>query len=386
MNPVEELSIDTRRQNIVNFFLIITLLIVSFLLGEWVLDNFFFSLSYAHRILISCILYGIIFVFTFYYAHRTAISSYEMGFHTLYLPKSLVIGFLATAGYLVVVLAFQMPLKYEPIISSAYPSVIDILILFSFTFLIGLTEEGAFRGYIQANYMKIFSQFKAIILTGTLFGILHIPSYIISGNYFNIASLPSLILIGLLLGYIRVHTGNIWGVVVAHCTWDFYMFLYVPQLDLGAPVSEITALLVASGAMWGTIVLAMVLAKKWLDRPEQLPAELKRAYSHKISKLATKSWELQQIVSQYKMSGLFQAPIIEKYTNRIQIYEESIAFLEEIIPQINEFNYKRIQSLVPLKLKAIKVQNLMKLRQYANRLSELEQQLKLLQKEIVLSK
>ena len=275
-----------------------------------------------------------------------------------------------------------MPLKYEPIISSTYPSILDILILFGFTFLIGLSEEGAFRGYIQSNYLKIISQFKAIVLTAILFAFLHIPSYVISGNYYSIASLPSLILVGLLLGYIRIHTGNIWGVVIAHGTWDFYMFLFAPAVDLGAPVSELIPLLVASGAMWGSIILSMFISKKWVDRPEQIPAELEWGYSQKIRNLLKKNWDLQQMVANYRMIGAPYYTIIEKYANRIQMNEESIAVLKEFIPLINKSTYKVIRKLIPLKLKAIKLQNLMKLKQHAYKRPKLEQDLFTLQKEL----
>ncbi len=210
-----------------------------------------------------------------------------------------------------------------------------------------------FRGYIQANYLATVSQIKAVLLTGMLFALLHIPSYLVSGAFLNVLGLPSLILIGLLLGFTRIYTGNIYGVILVHTTWNYYLFLFSPVVTTETEISEMIIPLVASLAMWGTLVLAMLIAKRWIDRPAQIPAELSREYSFKIQSLLKKVWSLQQAPSYLYL------PMRNIYSTRIKTCEDNIEILKESIPEINEFTYKVIQQLVPLKMKMAKVQNLL---------------------------
>ncbi|MFX1295214.1 MAG: CPBP family intramembrane glutamic endopeptidase [Promethearchaeota archaeon] len=368
-------STPERIKNIYLFYFIILGLLLGFLIGEVLITEFILEnpLTLFENMIPSSILYVLLLIVTLIYARKTQTNTYEMGFHSLYLLKSIAIGFLTTSGYLIVVMAFRMPLIYS--------SVLDIFIIGAFAALIGLTEESMFRGYIQANFLHEISQMKSIFFTGILFAFLHIPSYIISGAYLNIASVPSLVLIGLILGFIRIRTGNIWSVIIAHTTWNYYLFLFTPEITESTPIEIVLAVLIASLAMWGSILAAMFLAKLWIDRPEQIPDELHREYSIKIISLGKKIGELQYIISTLQRSGYPQSQKIITYSNRIKTYEEFIVILKEYLPQINKLNYKVLQKLIPLKLKLNKVQNLM-LISYHPRLSNLKRKEVLLETEI----
>ena len=365
-----------RTRNVYIFYLIIFAMLLGFLIGEKLIETFILKspVPFFEHMIPSSLLYGIFLVFTYFYARRTNTSFYDMGFHGAYVPKSLFIGLLATSGYLLAVAIFQMSLNY--------PSVVDISILLLFTLLIGFTEETLFRGYIQANFQKEISQMKTVVFTGILFAFLHIPSYLISGSYLNLLSIPSLILIGLILGFIRIHTGNIWGVIIAHATWDFYQFLFTPEIPLNPDLMDLIPILVASGCMWGTIVLSMILAKHWIERPRQMPEELIREYSLKMENSMEQIWRLQRAISVLEMRGFPMRRKIDRYNIMIRTTEESIEILKELIPKINELTYKQIRKLLPLKMKWVKIKNLLSLSGTPARLAILQSTLDILEAQI----
>ena len=364
-----------RRSKILSFYMIIFGVIIGFLTTEALIEEYVlhYNLTFFEHMIPSGILYGVLFVIILFFTQKTNMSYTDLGFHGRYAGKALVIGFLATSGFLIAVVAFQKPLFYT--------SFVDILIIFCFSLLIGLTEETAFRGYIQGSYMKITSQMKAIFLTGILFAFLHVPSYLISGNLFQLVSLPSLVLVGLIFGFIRVHTGNIWAVIIAHATWDFYIFIFIPSIDLGS-IPEMIFALAASGAMWGSILLSMFVAKKWVDRPDQIPKELVHAYTLKINDLLDRIWNLQQTINAMQVSGMPIFPMITRYSSRIKMDEGFIKIYKEYLPQINESNYKIIQKLVPCKTKLVKIEHYLILGGPPPRIAELEMRKKALEAQI----
>ncbi|NVM30264.1 MAG: CPBP family intramembrane metalloprotease [Candidatus Helarchaeota archaeon] len=373
-HPINVMAAE-RRSKILSFYMIIFGVIIGFLTTEALIEEYVlhYNLTFFEHMIPSGILYGVLFVIILYFTQKTNMSYADLGFHGRYAGKALVIGFLATSGFIIAVVAFQKPLFFT--------SFVDILIIFCFSLLIGLTEEAAFRGYIQGSYMKITSQMKAIFLTGILFAFLHVPSYLISGNLFQLISLPSLVLVGLILGFIRVHTGNIWAVIIAHATWDFYIFIFIPSIDLGS-IPEMIFALAASGAMWGTILLSMFVAKNWVDRPDQIPKELVHAYTLKINGLLDHIWNLQQTINAMQVSGMPLFPMITRYSSRIKMDEGFIKIYKEYLPQINESNYKIIQKLVPFKTKLVKIEHYLILGGPPPRIAELEMRKKALEAQI----
>jgi membrane protease YdiL (CAAX protease family) len=367
--------VDEQQADVYRFYLLIFGLLVSFIVAETLIEEFVlgFRLTLFQHMIPSALLYGVMLLVTFWWAGKTDVSTEQMGFHADYLAKSVAIGLLATSGYLVAVLAFQIP-----------PSTVlihEIVLLLGFTFLIGLTEESVFRGYIQTKYHESLSQFKAVLLTGILFALLHIPSYIISGAFANLIGIPSLILVGLILGFIRVRTGNIWGVIIAHATWDFYLFLFTPEISMEASIAELIPALVASGAMWGTILLAMIVAGRWIDRPTQIPGELAHEFELKITSLVSHIMRLGGIVSG-GVQGFVESYAVGRYAEKIRMEEEFLQVYKKYLPFISQDTYKLIKELVPRKLKVIKLKMYLARGGPPQRLQQLEDRKMLLENEI----
>jgi len=363
-----------RIRNIFKFYFIILAILLGFMIGEKLIEDFvlLYPISFFEHMILSSLLYVILLVFTLLYAKHTNTGNSEMGFHGSYVPKSLFIGFLATSGYLVAVIGFQIPLNYT--------SAALITELLFFTLLVGITEEAMFRGYIQANFQRESSQMRTVLLTGFLFAFLHIPSYIVSGNYLSIFGLPSLILIGLILGFTRVYTGNIWGVAIAHATWDFYMFLFTPEIMMDW--TTLIPVLVASLLMWFSILSSMFIAKLWIDRPTQMPGELAQEYSHKIESLLQRNGRVQKKLSSLQLSGFPDQQKLDLYYSEIKSDDESIEIIKKYIPEISEFNYKILRKLIPLERERIRMENLLKLSANSARKAKLQTALASIEVEI----
>lgn len=363
-------------KNTYTYYFILLAVITAFLVGQTLLEEYVTGSpgTFFEQMIPVSILYVFLLGYTLVWARRTQVSNNEMGFHSLYLTKSLAIGLLATSGYLIAVLAFQIP----PTFTAGW----QILLLFGFTLIIGLTEESAFRGYIQGNLMRKCSRVKAVLMTGILFALLHVPSYLISGNFLNLAAVPNLILVGIILGYIRVHTGNIWGVIIAHTTWNYYLFLFIPDISSASTLMELIPALVASGGMWGSIVLAMVVAKLAIDRPEQMPDELGNSYQMKIESLMKHIWKVQQRFPSTELIGLAQSHLANRYATRIAMEQQFIDVYKEYLPLINEKTYKIIRELVPNKLNLIKIENYIAMGGAPMRIHQLELRRSMLEQKV----
>ncbi|MHA1265837.1 MAG: lysostaphin resistance A-like protein [Candidatus Helarchaeota archaeon] len=365
------------------YYLILFSLLISFLIGETLIERYLlgFELNIFQHMIPASILYSFLFLLTLWWGKRTGVVSSEMGFHRSYLLKSIAVGLLATSGYLLAVAAFQISLQYS--------SLWEIFAFLLFTLLIGLTEETSFRGYILTQFSKGYSQFKAILFTGILFALLHIPSYLISGQFLNLISVPSLILVGLILGLLRIHSGNIWGVIIAHSTWDFYLFLFAPDLSPDSSLMALIPILVASSAMWGTLLLSVLVAKKWIDRPTQIPLELAHEYQIKIQSLLNHLFKLQRLLAGGQAYYFSPTSLQTKYSEKVQLEEKYIEIYKTYLPLLNEKTYKIIQELVPKKLKLVKIQTYFSrggsslyLEQLQRKKSKLEQEIQVLESQL----
>jgi membrane protease YdiL (CAAX protease family) len=365
---------SSKTGNIFKFYFIILAFLLGFMIGEKLVEEFVLSepVSFFDHMILSSILYVILLIFTLLYAKHTNTSNYEMGWHRSYLPKSIFIGLLATSGYLIAVIGFQIPPNYT--------SAALITELLLFTLLVGITEESIFRGYIQANFQRGSSQMRAVLLTGLLFAFLHIPSYIISGNYLGLFGLLSIFLIGLILGYTRVYTGNIWGVILAHATWDFYMLLFTPEITMDW--TTLIPALVASLSMWGSILSSMFIAKVWIDRPTQMPGELAKEYSFKIESLIQRNERIQKRISSLQLRGVPNQEKLDLCYSEIKLDDESIEMTKKYIPEINEFNYKNLRKLMMLERKRMKYENYLKLNRYSFKKANLQAALTSIEVEI----
>lgn len=78
--------------------------------------------------------------------------------------------------------------------------------LFYFALLPGICEESLFRGFVLGGLNNSTGKWKAILLSGVMFGIFHLDPY----------RLLSTTILGILFGYITVTTGSIFPAMLAH--------------------------------------------------------------------------------------------------------------------------------------------------------------------------
>ncbi|HWP48276.1 MAG TPA: type II CAAX endopeptidase family protein [Candidatus Limnocylindrales bacterium] len=83
----------------------------------------------------------------------------------------------------------------------------------------GICEEMLFRGFILSGFLKGFHRETAVILTGILFGIIHLDIY---------RFIPTSLL-GILFGYLVLKTGSILTAMLAHTT-NNSIILFLAQI------------------------------------------------------------------------------------------------------------------------------------------------------------
>jgi sodium transport system permease protein len=120
----------------------------------------------------------------------------------------------------------------------------------------GICEEILFRGFILSGFLKGFHKKTAIILTGILFGIIHLDIY---------RFIPTSLL-GVLFGYLVVKTGSILTGILAHITNNSIILILaqvVPPEGINMAVEEpkqIPILLLLTACM------TLVLSFRAMDR------------------------------------------------------------------------------------------------------------------------
>jgi membrane protease YdiL (CAAX protease family) len=84
-----------------------------------------------------------------------------------------------------------------------------------------ICEELVFRGLIQKNFARMLSPSRAVVFTGTLFGLYHLNP---------IQTLP-LIGVGIYISYLRQSSGSIWTSMAAHFAFNFFSVCGIFILD-----------------------------------------------------------------------------------------------------------------------------------------------------------
>lgn len=148
------------------------------------------------------------------------------------------------------------------------PPVTNVSQLLMAVFTIGLVpalvEEFLFRGVILRGYER-FGSTTAIVMTGVLFGVLHI----------QLMSVPSIILLGIVISYVVYRTNSIFAGVIYHFVHNtvtvFFLFIQnilqkftggiesLPQQDLSAIPDEAFIFAYAFWAIIGLGALALFI-------------------------------------------------------------------------------------------------------------------------------
>jgi membrane protease YdiL (CAAX protease family) len=90
------------------------------------------------------------------------------------------------------------------------------------TLLVGISEEGLFRGYIQTHLQKFYA-WKAIFIQAILFGFWHFVWNLYPFNPFAMAQyIATTFFIGLLFGYFYSKAKNLVPLILTHGLWNSF--------------------------------------------------------------------------------------------------------------------------------------------------------------------
>lgn len=147
----------------------------------------------------------------------------------------------------------------------------DTVLAFALFFLVALGEELIYRGYVQVNLAEGMPVALALVVCSVIFGV----SHGLNPN-FTWLGLLNIVLAGLVLGYARLVSGNLWLPIAYHFAWN-----YVQGAVLALPVSGVRfgGLLVAidsgtapwltggafgpEGGLIGTVILVTSFPVLW---------------------------------------------------------------------------------------------------------------------------
>ena len=84
-------------------------------------------------------------------------------------------------------------------------------------FVVSLNEEIMVRGYLLNNLSDSVNKYIALIITASLFGIMHLGNPNVS-----VVGFINIILAGILLGIYYIHKQNLWFPIGIHFTWNLF--------------------------------------------------------------------------------------------------------------------------------------------------------------------
>ncbi|QZE13839.1 CPBP family intramembrane metalloprotease [Halosquirtibacter laminarini] len=97
----------------------------------------------------------------------------------------------------------------------------EISISIIYFFVVALSEEILFRGYILRVLMDRFSKFHALIISALVFMLLHI----FNPNLSSIAWI-NIFLLGISFGITYIYTNNLWLPISFHFSWNLFQTLF----------------------------------------------------------------------------------------------------------------------------------------------------------------
>jgi membrane protease YdiL (CAAX protease family) len=111
--------------------------------------------------------------------------------------------------------------------------------------VVGVAEEMALRGYLQAALTRGIGFWPAAILLSIGFGALHVPN---SGE--GLIGLITAGLAGVVFCYSLWRSGSLWWAIGAHTSWDWAQSYFYGVPDSGGMVSRHLLVSHAAGATW----------------------------------------------------------------------------------------------------------------------------------------
>jgi membrane protease YdiL (CAAX protease family) len=168
----------------------------------------------------------IIFIFVKFVERIKFVS---LGFQTKNRLTDFVIGIvlgllIMVLGYVILIFFNEIEFKnmiFKPLL------ILKSIVLF---FIVSLTEEALFRGFVLRNLTISFNKYVALILSSVLFSLMH------SFNpNIDLLGYTNLFLAGLFLGIAYIHTKNLWFPIALHFSWNLFQTFFgfnVSGLDM----------------------------------------------------------------------------------------------------------------------------------------------------------
>lgn len=123
-----------------------------------------------------------------------------------------------------------------------------VALIFPFWLLQGGTEELVTRGWLLPVMAARSNRMLAILVSSSLFGLLHVFN-----QGFSVLAFGNLVLFGLLMAVYMLKTDNIWGVAGIHAAWNFAQGNLFGILVSGQVAgTSLTRFLPQSGPEWLT--------------------------------------------------------------------------------------------------------------------------------------
>jgi len=92
-----------------------------------------------------------------------------------------------------------------------------VLLSFILFICVAINEEVLMRGYILNNLMTGMNKYLALLLSSSIFGLLHLFN-----DGVTVLAMVNLILAGILLGSSYIFTKNLWFPISLHLFWNFF--------------------------------------------------------------------------------------------------------------------------------------------------------------------
>jgi uncharacterized protein len=141
-------------------------------------------------------------------------AGHKSQWNNLYIPAAIVLGLvLSNVEYNVL-----HPAALIPDLSLVNLVALAIVMVF----LVGLTEELVFRGFLMGSLEKHWGVYLAAFTSALIFSIMH-------SGYSSVPYLLYVFLVGLLLAVLFLRTRSLMFVVLIHGTLNFFLFSFMPN-------------------------------------------------------------------------------------------------------------------------------------------------------------
>lgn len=143
----------------------------------------------------------------------------SIGFQFKNALKESLAGF--TIGALSIIIGFLILVLSKHIIPSSFTfdwkELLFIVLIF---IVVAVTEEVLLRGYVLRNLMIAFNKYVALIISASIFSLLH------AGNpNYTLIPMLSLFLSGLLYGITYMYNQRLWYPIAVHFSWNLFQTL-----------------------------------------------------------------------------------------------------------------------------------------------------------------